>query len=51
MCEDALEVKKATTSIVERTTGFSSPTLADCYLNNLGYLSNAYKVPGPEINW
>lgn len=51
VCEYTLEIKKATTSVAERITGFSSPTLADGYSNNLGYLSNASRLPDPQIKW
>lgn len=51
VCEDVLEVKKVIIFIVERIIGFLFFILVDCYLNNLGYLSNVYKVLGFEINW
>lgn len=51
VCQYTLEVKKATTSTAERTTGFSPSTLAAWYLKNLGYFSNPYKLPGTKASW
>lgn len=49
VCEYTSEVKRDTTSRAERITGSSAPTLAHWYLRNLGYLLNAYKLPGAKL--